>query len=182
LFNRATTAKRPIGSAFKPFVYTAAFNRGLMPGSLIDDGPLRKGEIKSIDVAWNPKNADRKSMGLQSASYGLIKSRNTMSVRVGNIAGMKSVTKTAASVGINIADKNITPQLFLGNLDCDLESLTSAYTVFPNNGGRVPAFTINYIEDSGGKVFYRAAAQSYPALPSAPCAVTSKILEKVVSA
>jgi penicillin-binding protein 1A len=182
LFNRATTAKRPIGSAFKPFVYTAAFNAGLMPGSLIDDGPLREGEIKSINAAWNPQNADRKSMGLQSASYGLMKSRNTMSVRVGNIAGLKSVTKTAANVGINIADEKITPQLFLGNLDCDLESLTSAYTVFPNNGGRVPAFTINYIEDGSGKVFYRAAAQSYPALPSAPCAVTAKVLEKVVSA
>ena len=182
LFNRATTAERPIGSAFKPFVYTAAFNKGLMPGSLIDDGPLREGEIKNINAAWNPKNADRKSMGLQSASYGLIKSRNTMSVRVGNIAGMKSVTKTAANVGINIADEKITPQLFLGNLDCDLESLTSAYTVFPNNGGRVPAFTINYIEDGSGKVFYRAAAQSYPALPQAPCAVTAKVLEKVVSA
>jgi len=182
LFNRAITAKRPIGSAFKPFVYTAAFNAGLMPGSLIDDGPLREGEIKSINAAWNPQNADRKSMGLQSASYGLMKSRNTMSVRVGNIAGLKSVTKTAANVGINIADEKITPQLFLGNLDCDLESLTSAYTVFPNNGGRVPAFTINYIEDGSGKVFYRAAAQSYPALPSAPCAVTAKVLEKVVSA
>ena len=182
LFNRATTAKRPIGSAFKPFVYTAAFNTGLMPGSLIDDGPLRQGEIKSSNADWNPKNADRKSMGLQSASYGLVKSRNTMSVRIGNIAGMKSVTKTAANVGINIADEKTTPQLFLGNLDCDLESLTSAYTVFPNNGGRVPAFTINYIEDGSGKVFYRAAAQSYPALPPAPCAVTAKILEKVVSA
>ncbi|MEC7861469.1 MAG: PBP1A family penicillin-binding protein [Verrucomicrobiota bacterium] len=182
LFNRATTAKRPIGSAFKPFVYTAAFNTGLMPGSLIDDGPLRQGEIKSSNADWNPKNADRKSMGLQSASYGLVKSRNTMSVRVGNIAGMKSVTKTAANVGINIADEKTNPQLFLGNLDCDLESLTSAYTVFPNNGGRVPAFTINYIEDGSGKVFYRAAAQSYPALPPAPCAVTAKILEKVVSA
>ncbi|MEE3175970.1 MAG: PBP1A family penicillin-binding protein [Verrucomicrobiota bacterium] len=182
LFNRATTAKRPIGSAFKPFVYTAAFNTGLMPGSLIDDGPLRQGEIKSSNADWNPKNADRKSMGLQSASYGLVKSRNTMSVRVGNIAGMKSVTKTAAKVGINIADEKTNPQLFLGNLDCDLESLTSAYTVFPNNGGRVPAFTINYIEDGSGKVFYRAAAQSYPALPPAPCAVTAKILEKVVSA
>ena len=182
LFNRATTAKRPIGSAFKPFVYTAAFNTGLMPGSLIDDGPLRQGEIKSSNADWNPKNADRKSMGLQSASYGLVKSRNTMSVRIGNIAGMKSVTKTAANVGINIADEKTNPQLFLGNLDCDLESLTSAYTVFPNNGGRVPAFTINYIEDGSGKVFYRAAAQSYPALPPAPCAVTAKILEKVVSA
>ena len=128
LFNRATTAKRPIGSVFKPFVYTAAFNAGLMPGSLIDDGPLRKGEIKSINAAWDPKNADRKSMGLQSASYGLIKSRNTMSVRVGNIAGLKSVIKTANNVGINIADEKISPQLFLGNLDCDLESLTSAYT------------------------------------------------------
>ncbi|MBA71738.1 MAG: hypothetical protein CMO73_03600 [Verrucomicrobiales bacterium] len=181
LFNRATSAKRPIGSAFKPFVYTAAFNAGLMPGSLIDDGPLREGEIRNINAHWDPKNADRKSMGLQSASYGLVKSRNTMSVRVGNIAGMKSVTKTAADAGINIADDEISPQLFLGNLDCDLESLTSAYTVFPNNGGRVPAFTINYIEDSSGKVFYRAAAQSYPALPPAPCSVTAKILEKVVS-
>ena len=181
LFNRATTAKRPIGSVFKPFVYTAAFNAGLMPGSLIDDGPLRKGEIKSINAAWDPKNADRKSMGLQSASYGLIKSRNTMSVRVGNIAGLKSVIKTANNVGINIADEKISPQLFLGNLDCDLESLTSAYTVFPNNGSRVPAFTINYIEDRSGKVFYRAAAQSYPALPVAPCELTAKILERVVS-
>ena len=181
LFNRATTAKRPIGSVFKPFVYTAAFNAGLMPGSLIDDGPLRKGEIKSINAAWDPKNADRKSMGLQSASYGLIKSRNTMSVRVGNIAGLKSVIKTANNVGINIADEKISPQLFLGNLDCDLESLTSAYTVFPNNGSRVPAFTINYIEDRRGKVFYRAAAQSYPALPAAPCELTAKILERVVS-
>ena len=181
LFNRATTAKRPIGSVFKPFVYTAAFNAGLMPGSLIDDGPLRKGEIKSINAAWDPKNADRKSMGLQSASYGLIKSRNTMSVRVGNIAGLKSVIKTANNVGINIADEKISPQLFLGNLDCDLESLTSAYTVFPNNGSRVPAFTINYIEDRSGKVFYRAAAQSYPALPAAPCELTAKILERVVS-
>ena len=181
LFNRATTAKRPIGSVFKPFVYTAAFNAGLMPGSLIDDGPLREGEIKSINAAWDPKNADRKSMGLQSASYGLIKSRNTMSVRVGNIAGLKSVIKTANNVGINIADEKISPQLFLGNLDCDLESLTSAYTVFPNNGSRVPAFTINYIEDRRGKVFYRAAAQSYPALPVAPCELTAKILERVVS-
>ncbi|RZO17518.1 MAG: PBP1A family penicillin-binding protein [Verrucomicrobiaceae bacterium] len=181
LFNRATTAKRPIGSVFKPFVYTAAFNAGLMPGSLIDDGPLREGEIKSINAAWDPKNADRKSMGLQSASYGLIKSRNTMSVRVGNIAGLKSVIKTANNVGINIADEKISPQLFLGNLDCDLESLTSAYTVFPNNGSRVPAFTINYIEDRSGKVFYRAAAQSYPALPVAPCELTAKILERVVS-
>jgi len=181
LFNRATTAKRPIGSVFKPFVYTAAFNAGLMPGSLIDDGPLREGEIKSINAAWDPKNADRKSMGLQSASYGLIKSRNTMSVRVGNIAGLKSVIKTANNVGINIADEKISPQLFLGNLDCDLESLTSAYTVFPNNGSRVPAFTINYIEDRRGKVFYRAAAQSYPALPAAPCELTAKILERVVS-
>jgi len=181
LFNRATTAKRPIGSVFKPFVYTAAFNAGLMPGSLIDDGPLREGEIKSINAAWDPKNADRKSMGLQSASYGLIKSRNTMSVRVGNIAGLKSVIKPANNVGINIADEKISPQLFLGNLDCDLESLTSAYTVFPNNGSRVPAFTINYIEDRSGKVFYRAAAQSYPALPAAPCELTAKILERVVS-
>ena len=179
-FNRAIRARRPVGSAFKPFVYAAAFDAGMMPGTLIDDGPLRSGEIAGAGAGWRPKNSDGRSLGRQPADIGLIKSRNTMAIRVGDRAGIGRVRALAARVGIDVGD-DATPQLFLGNHDCDLETLTSAYTVFPNSGARVPAFTISHIADSRGKVFYRSAAQSYPAAPRGACAMTAEIMQGVLA-
>ena len=86
-FNRALYASRQVGSVFKPFVYAAAFDNGLMPGTLIDDAPLRRGEIIGHEGSWSPRNSDGQHIGLQPAEVGLIRSRNTMSVRVGNWAG-----------------------------------------------------------------------------------------------
>ncbi len=180
-FNRATAARRQVGSAFKPFVYVAAFENGMMPGTLIDDGPLRTGEIAGAPAHWKPNNADGKSLGLQGADFGLIKSRNTMAVRVGNRAGIRHVCKLANRAGITIPENTENAQLFLGNLDCDLKSLTSAYTIFPNTGARVPAFTIQSIANARGETFYRAAAQSYPAAPAAACALTAEILQGVLA-
>ena len=180
-FNRATSARRQVGSAFKPFVYMAAFENGMMPGALIDDGPLRTGEIAGAQAHWKPKNADGKSLGMQGADFGLIKSRNTMAVRVGNRAGIQHVCRLAKHAGIAIPENTENPQLFLGNLDCDLKSLTSAYTIFPNTGARVPAFTIRSIVNTRGETFYRAAAQSYPAAPAGACALTAEILQGVLA-
>jgi penicillin-binding protein 1A len=180
-FNRATVARRQVGSAFKPFVYVAAFENGMMPGALIDDGPLRTGEIAGAPAHWKPNNADGKSLGLQGADFGLIKSRNTMAVRVGNRAGIQRVCKLANRAGITIPENTENAQLFLGNLDCDLKSLTSAYTIFPNTGARVPAFTIQSIVNARGETFYRAAAQSYPAAPAGACALTAEILQGVLA-
>lgn len=177
-FNRATAARRPVGSAFKPFVYAAAFDAGMMPGTLIDDGPLRRGEITGAGNGWNPRNSDGRSLGRQPADIGLIRSRNTMAVRVGERAGIGRVKALAARVGIVVGD-DAGPQLFLGNHDCDLETLTSAYTVFPNSGARVPAFTISHIANSHGEVFHRAAAQSYPAASPGACAMTAEIMQGV---
>ena len=87
-FNRAINAKRPLGSIFKPFVYNTAFEKGLMPGSLISDQAIEKGEIKYSNISWTPKNHDNRSYGFQSADFGLYKSRNTMSVRGGKIASI----------------------------------------------------------------------------------------------
>ncbi len=179
-FNRATSARRPVGSAFKPFVYTAAFAAGMMPGTLIDDGPLRRGEIAGAGTGWDPKNADGRWLGPQPADVGLIRSRNTMAVRVGHRAGIARVGELARGVGIEVGE-DAGPQLFLGNHDCDLETLTSAYTVFPNSGSRVPAFTISHIADARGEVFYRAAAQAYPAAPAGACAMTSEIMQGVLA-
>lgn len=178
-FNRAINAKRPLGSIFKPFVYTAAFNQGLMPGSLINDGPIKKNEIKESQKNWMPRNHDMKSNGLQTVNFGLYKSRNTMSARIGNIAGIDNIKKVSEKVGIKIL--NSTPQIFLGNITSDLQSITSAYTVFPNYGRRAPSFTIHSIDDISGRTFYKAAAQTYPAVSSGPITMTCMALEKVMS-
>uniref|UniRef100_UPI001866FDB1 transglycosylase domain-containing protein n=1 Tax=Luteolibacter marinus TaxID=2776705 RepID=UPI001866FDB1 len=97
-FNRALQARRQIGSVFKPFVYLAAFDKGVRPNTLIDDGPIYRGEIKGAGN-WRPRNSDGKFGGMLPASTGLIRSRNTMSVRVGNRAGIENVAEVAESVG-----------------------------------------------------------------------------------
>src|SRR5438876_6185649 len=81
-FNRALSpANRQVGSAFKPFVYALAFTHGLLPGAAISDGPIQPGEIDGAGN-WSPGNSDGTYVGIQPCSYGLIHSRNTMSVRV----------------------------------------------------------------------------------------------------
>ena len=63
-YNRALLAKRQIGSTFKPFVYAAAFARGMAPGTLVDDAPIREGDIAGLATAWSPENADGQDQGL----------------------------------------------------------------------------------------------------------------------
>src|SRR5712671_4472512 len=102
-FNRALTpANRQVGSAFKPFVYAIAFSHGLLPGAAISDGPIQAGEIDGAGN-WSPANSDGTYGGVQPVSYGLIHSRNTMSVRVGQFAGLDAVQKVATN--LNLGDK-----------------------------------------------------------------------------
>ncbi|MFL6542742.1 MAG: transglycosylase domain-containing protein, partial [Chthoniobacterales bacterium] len=92
-FNRALPpANRQVGSAFKPFVYTLAFTHGLLPGAAISDNAIQPGEITGAGN-WSPGNSDGTYQGVQPVSYGLIHSRNTMSVRVGEFAGLSEVQK-----------------------------------------------------------------------------------------
>src|SRR5581483_2088599 len=97
-YSRALVSQRQIGSTFKPFVYATAFERGLMPGTLIDDGKITAGEFADLPKKWSPENSDGDYGGLQPASFGLVKSRNTMSVRVGEYASLPKVREMAQSV------------------------------------------------------------------------------------
>src|SRR5437667_1201825 len=90
-FNRALApANRQVGSAFKPFVYAIAFSHGLLPGAAISDGPIQAGEIDGAGN-WSPANSDGTYGGTMPCSYGLVNSRNTMSVRGGQLAGLGAV-------------------------------------------------------------------------------------------
>jgi penicillin-binding protein 1A len=179
-FNRALPpANRQIGSSFKPFVYTLAFMHGLLPGAAISDGPIRPGEIQGAGN-WSPGNSDGRYGGIMPVSYGLIHSRNTMSVRVGEFAGISDTQKAAATLGLG---DNIPggPAIYIGSFETDLKDLTAAYTVFPNAGVRKQAYIIERIDDPDHKPIYRAAHVSLPALDPGAAWMTTQLMEQVMT-
>ena len=178
-FNRATDLPgRPVGSTFKPFVYTAAWQKGLLPGANIDDGPIRAGEIPDAPT-WHPGNSDGTFGPVQPAENGLIRSRNTMSVRVGQLVGLPDVRKTGQLVGLS-NDLPDDPTIFLGTFNTTLEKLTEAYTLFPNNGVHRKAYFIERIDGADGATIYRAAHGDQPVLQPGAAWMTHTILEKVM--
>lgn len=177
-YNRATQARRQLGSTFKPFVYLSAFEQGLRPNTMISDDPLNRGEVRGAGT-WSPQNSDGKFNGPQPVSYGLIRSRNTMSVRVGNLAGIDHVAKVASQVGFGQPMRK-DPSAYLGTLEASPEELTSAFTVFPNGGKRLPPRIITEIRDRNGEIKYSNPQISYQAVRSGAAWTTSKILYEVI--
>jgi penicillin-binding protein 1A len=178
-FNRAIQARRQIGSVFKPFVYLAAFDKGLRPSTQISDGPIRYGEIKGA-ASWKPNNADSKFGGMHPASYGLIRSRNTMSVRVGNYAGLDKVKEVSKTAGFGDAMLN-TPSSFLGSWEASPWEVATAYTIFPNDGVRYRPFLISEIRDKKDNVLYTTPALPYQAANTGSAWSVSKILKEVAT-
>src|SRR6267143_1379306 len=179
-FNRALApANRQVGSAFKPFVYTIAFTHGLLPGAAISDGPIHPGEIEGAGN-WSPGNSDGTYGGILPCSYGLIQSRNTMSVRVGQFAGLDNVQKVANTLGLAQTVPH-GPAIYIGSFETDLKDLTAAYSVFPNAGVRKQAYIIERIDDSNHKPVYLAAHISTPALEPGAAWMTSQLMEEVLT-
>src|SRR5881296_2825302 len=179
-FNRALApTNRQVGSAFKPFVYAIAFTHGLLPGAAISDGPIQAGEIEGAGN-WSPANSDGKYGGTLPCSYGLIHSRNTMSVRVGQFAGLDSVQKVATT--LNLSD-NVPrgPAIYIGSFETDLKDLTAAYSIFPNAAVRKQAYIIERIDDANHKPIYLAAHISTPALDPGAAWMTSRLMEEVLT-
>ena len=153
-YNRAIQGARQIGSTVKPFVYAAGIAAGFLPGTLIDDAPIHPGEIQGADPRWSPQNSDGKFLGLKPLTEGLVLSRNTMTVRVGNYTGLDRVLNLLADAGIP-EPKDKTPQIFIGNIGGNPRQLASAMSVFPNQGLRRRPFIIDRIIDKTGTVLYQ---------------------------
>ena len=176
-FNRAKDAKRQIGSIFKPFVYLSAFDSGLRPNTLISDGPIVPGEIKG-GGRWRPRNSDGTYGGFMPASYGLIRSRNTMSVRVGDHAGIPRVKQVAAMAGFATPMPE-NPSSFLGSWEASPWEVASAYTIFPNDGVRYRPYLISEIKDRDGNVLYSTLPLPYQAASAGSAWSVSRILNEV---
>jgi penicillin-binding protein 1A len=170
-FNRALQARRQIGSVFKPFVYLAAFDQGVRPDTLVSDGPVDIG-------GWRPKNSDGKYGGYLPAATGLIRSRNTMSVRLGSRAGIDNVAEVAESVGFELPMPKV-PTSYLGAWEASTYEVASAYTTFPNGGTRHPPRIIDEIRDRKGNLIYKNAPVPYVATSAGSAWSVSKILREV---
>ncbi len=161
-YNRALQANRQVGSLFKPFVYAAAYGRGMMPGTGIDDSPLRRGEIATAPN-WHPENSDRENHGILPARNGLIFSRNTMTIRIGELATLDRVISIGQSAGFARTIPRL-PSAYLGAFESDLKDVTAAYATLAAQGQRKEPYLIERIDDSDGNIIYQAHPGSKQAI------------------
>ncbi len=162
-FNRATNAKarRPAGTAFTPFVYAAAYQKGIFPGRLfldqvMDNRQVMVGGQTGILGEWGVERAGNHYEGPIPAALALTKGKNAATVRVGNETGLKDVLELAKRAGINSPLREF-PATFLGGSEVTLSELALAYSSFPNGGWRAAApFLLSRIEDADGQILYQA--------------------------
>ena len=153
-YNRAVVARRQPGSAFKPFVYLAALERGLTPETLRDDAPLT---IKG----WSPENYTRDYRGPVALRDALALSLNTVAVRLGLEVGPTRVVRTAQRLGI-ASPLQANPSLALGTSDVSVLELTRAYVAFANGGFAVPSYVVKSIKTAKGRVLFEHLGESGP--------------------
>jgi len=149
-YNRAVTARRQPGSAFKPFVYLTAIEQGLTPDTVRQDAPL---DLKG----WKPENYSREYFGPVTLTQALAMSLNTVAVRVGLEVGPKNVVRTAHRLGIaSKLDPN--PSIALGTSEVSMLELVGAYAPFANGGVGVSPHVVSRIKTLEGKLLYMRPA------------------------
>ncbi len=177
VLNRAIQSKRQTGSLFKPFVYTTFFQQGYNANTQVSDDRIARGEIRGA-ATWSPRNSDGTYRGMKPASYGLILSRNTMSVRIGNRAGLSNVISGAELAGFN-GKVAKTPSIFLGTWEASPLDIASAYCVFANGGVRPTPYIIDHITDSQGQPRFGITKSRRTVYTQRAANITSSILQQV---
>nr|WP_245153772.1 PBP1A family penicillin-binding protein [Allopusillimonas ginsengisoli] len=155
-FNRVTQAWRQPGSAFKPFIYASALERGLTPTTQISDEPFRLTAAQTGSKAWTPKNYGNKYEPMLTLRQGLYKSKNMVSIRIMQSVGPKYVQDYITRFGFDRARQPAVLPLALGAGSVTPLQLAGAYSVFANGGYRVPPYLIDHVTDSSGKVIMQA--------------------------
>jgi penicillin-binding protein 1A len=149
-YNRAVTAKRQPGSAFKPFVYLTAIEAGLTPETIRLDAPL---DVKG----WKPENFTHQYFGSVTLTQALAMSLNTVAVRLGLEVGPRNVVRTAHRLGIS-SKLEPNASIALGTSEVSLTELVGAYAPFANGGQGVAPHVVNKIRTAEGKVLYARPA------------------------
>ena len=161
-FNRTRASLRPVGTAFLPFVYAAAFSKPeYFPGSQLEDAPIDNkrvmiGGFTGILGEWGTEAAEAKwSMAGISARESLVNSRNATTVRLGEKVGLPALKSFCTKAGIQSPIKDY-PSSYLGASEARLDEMCLAYSIFPNEGQRPKELhLIHRITDAADKVVFQ---------------------------
>ncbi|MBT9550226.1 MAG: penicillin-binding protein 1A [Hydrogenophaga sp.] len=161
-FNHVTQAWRQPGSSFKPFVYSAALEKGVTPTTVVNDAPLFYTAAETGGKPWEPKNYDGQFEGPMSIRRALAKSKNMVSIRVLQLVGTQSAQDWITRFGFD-ADKH-PPYLTmaLGAGAVTPMQMASGYAVFANGGYRVTPSLITRVVEQKGRVLYEGSAAAPP--------------------
>ena len=176
-FNRATQARRQPGSAFKPFVYTAAMDNGFKPTDIIVDEPVTfpGGDGKP----YQPRNYDQTYRGPVTLRYALQQSINIPAIKLLRKVGVSLVASYARRMGIKSPlGQNLS--LALGSSEVTLLEITSAYAVLADRGVRNEPLFILKVEDRAGNVLERNAPRPFEVLSEGTAATMTSMLQSVM--
>lgn len=154
-FNHATQAYRQPGSSFKPFIYSAALERGYSPASVVDDAPISFPAGVTGGQPWEPKNYDDKYDGPISLRTALAKSKNMVSIRLLQSIGPRYAQDYVTRFGIPAEHNPAYLTMALGAGSVTPWEMASAYAVFANGGYRVQPYVVKEIIDGDGQVVAR---------------------------
>ncbi len=176
-YNRAIQAPRQPGSAFKPFVYTAAIDNGYNPSDEFLNQPFVL--INPDGTRWTPHNYDNTVSGLMTLRDALKGSKNLVSIRLIQEIGPELVAEYAKRMGITTRIRPV-PSLALGSSEVYLQELVSAYGTFANNGVHVDPISILKIEDKTGNVIYQARSLGREVLSRETTQIMRSMMEGVI--
>ncbi|WP_181359655.1 penicillin-binding protein 1A [Vibrio splendidus] len=154
-FNRATQSIRQVGSGIKPFIYSAAIDKGLTLASLINDAPINQWD-KSQGTAWRPKNSPPTYVGPTRLRIGLAQSKNVMAVRVLREVGLDDTRNYLTRFGFDIDEVPRSETIALGAGSLTPMKVAQGYSVFANGGYYVEPFYISRIETPYGETEFEA--------------------------
>jgi penicillin-binding protein 1A len=165
-YNRATQSKRQPGSGFKPVIYTAALEHGYTPASLVNDAPIVvRGGNHEDD--WHPENYSKKFYGMTSIRKAITYSRNIVSIRLLKEVGIDTGIKTGLRFGFTKEQLPRGLSLALGSGHASPLQMARFFSTFANGGFLVDPYFIERIEDSNGKIIFKAK-------PKTPCTKCSE--------
>jgi penicillin-binding protein 1A len=172
-YNRATQSKRQPGSAFKPFVYSAALDNGFTTATVVNDAPPDVGYQAALERVWKPENFGGVYHGETRLREALRQSMNAVSIRVMQRIGVSETVRHVRQFGFDDVAVPANLSLALGAGGVAPVDLAAGYATFANGGFRVSSYFIDRITDAAGEVLYEAS----PAFVCADCVAEESPVE-----
>ena len=166
-FNHAAQAWRQPGSSFKPFIYSAALEKGFTPATVVNDAPLFFDAGVTGSQPWEPKNYDGRYDGPMTMRTGLAKSKNMVSIRILQAVGPKTAQEWVTRFGFEAEKHPAYLTMALGAGSVTPLQMASAFSVFANGGYRVNPWLITRVTDHKGRVISENPPPDISDLPRA---------------